>query len=94
MSVGQDAATNWLVACSGVITATPLLLFATAAQRMSYSALGFVQYEAPTLVFLIGLFVFDEALRPVQLACFLLIWAAIAIYSWDIWSRRNREAAA
>jgi len=52
--------------------------------------LGFVQYLAPTLVFLLGLFVFREPLREVQLACFIAIWTAIAIFSWDLWSRRSR----
>ena len=41
------------------------------------------------MAFLTGLFVFHEPLRPVQLASFVAIWAAIAIYSWDVWSRRK-----
>ena len=81
-----------LVAASGVVTATPLLLFATAARRMDYSLLGFVQFLAPTIAFIVGLTVFREPLRPVQLACFLLIWSAIALFSWDLLSRRRKAA--
>lgn len=73
-----------LTAFSGVLTAVPLLLFAIAARRMSFSALGFVQFLSPTLVFLLGLFVFEEPLRQIQLVCFLAIWAAVALFVWDM----------
>ena len=61
---------------SGPMTAVPLILFAIAARRLPYTALGFLQFSSPTIVFLLGLLVFGEPLRPAQLACFVLIWAA------------------
>ena len=73
------------------MTAVPLLLFATAARRMSYAALGFVQYLAPTVQFLLSLFVFGEPLKPVQLACFLLIWVSIAVFSFDMLRKMRAE---
>lgn len=93
-SVGglRDWQTEMLLALGGVITVFPLLLFATAARRMSYTALGFVQYLAPTIVFFLGLFVYDEPLDPTRLACFALIWTAIAIFSFDAY-RRMRAGA-
>ena len=93
VSLGQGVASDLLIACSGVVTAVPLLLFAVAARRMDYSTLGFVQFLAPTLVFLVGLYVFREPLRPVQLLCFVAIWISIAIFSWDLWSRRKARAS-
>ena len=75
----------------GVVTAVPLLLFATAARRMSYAALGFVQFLAPTLQFLLSLFVFHEPLKPVQLACFVLIWISIAVFSFDMLRKMRAE---
>ena len=72
-----------LLAISGFLTVIPLLLFATAARKMSYTALGFVQYLAPSIVFLLGVFLFHEPLDWAKLACFGLIWTAIAIFSWD-----------
>lgn len=81
-----------LVMLGGVLTGTPLLLFAGAAKRMDYSALGMVQFMSPTISFLIGLFVFHEPLRPVQLACFVLIWLAIAVFVWDLLAQRRRLA--
>ena len=95
-AVGQDLHQSVLIACSGAITALPLLMFAVAAQRMDYSTLGMVQFVAPTLVFLLGLFVFGEPLRPVQLACFVLIWGAIGLFVWDLLALRrmsNRASA-
>jgi chloramphenicol-sensitive protein RarD len=86
---GEDTGLSLLVAGSGVATAVPLLMFALAARRMDYSALGFVQFLAPTIQFAIGLLVFHEPLRPLQLACFVLIWAAVAVFAWDIVARRR-----
>jgi chloramphenicol-sensitive protein RarD len=80
-----------LLAAGGAITAIPLLLFATAARRMSYSALGFIQYIAPTLQLFVGICFYNEALSGARLAAFALIWCAIAIFSWDT-VRRMRSA--
>jgi len=82
-----------LIAGTGIMTATPLLLFATAARRMDYSLLGFVQFLAPTMAFFIGLFVFEERLQTVQLVCFVLIWMAIGLFSWDLFTRRRVQVA-
>ncbi|MEP5937422.1 MAG: EamA family transporter RarD [Erythrobacter sp.] len=86
---GSDPVITGLIMFGGVVTAVPLLLFAVAARRMDYSALGFVQYLAPTLVFILGLTVFGEELKPAQLGSFMLIWAAIALFVWDIVRRRG-----
>lgn len=91
---GSDVELSLLMVFSGVITAIPLLLFAIAARRMPYSTLGFIQYLAPTIVFLLGLFVFGQQLRTVQLGSFLLIWTAIAIFVADLWWRSRRAKAA
>ena len=92
-SLGRNWQTDLLLPLSGVITAVPLLLFATATRRMDYSTLGFVQFLAPTIAFLLGLFVFREPLRPIQLVCFVMIWTAIAVFSWDLWARRKAARA-
>jgi len=91
---GQSLQLDVTLAMAGVITGVPLLLFAAAARRMDYSALGFVQYLAPTIVFILGLTVFGEPLRPVQLACFVFIWAAIAVFCWDLLRARARRVRA
>jgi chloramphenicol-sensitive protein RarD len=88
---GSDARTTWLLVAGGAVTAIPLLLFATAARRMSYSALGFVQYLAPTLQFLCGVVLYNEPLSPARLVSFALIWLALGIFSWD--AIRRMQAA-
>jgi chloramphenicol-sensitive protein RarD len=90
---GTDTRLSLLIACSGVATAVPLLLFALAARRMDYSSLGFVQFLAPTIAFVLGLTVFDEPLRPIQLGCFVLIWIAVAVFAWDILAKRREKLA-
>ena len=88
---GSDGSISLLLMAGGIVTAVPLLLFATAARRMGYAPLPFVQYRGPTVQFLLGLFVFGEPLKPVQLACFLLIWVSIAVFSFDMWRKMRAE---
>jgi chloramphenicol-sensitive protein RarD len=88
---GSDMSISLLLTAGGVVTAVPLLLFATAARRMSYAALGFVQYLAPSIAFILSLFVFHEPLKPAQLVCFLLIWASIAVFSFDMWRKMRAD---
>ena len=94
LAIATDLTTVVLLLSSGLITGLPLMLFAVAARRMDYSTLGFIQYMTPTLVFLQGLFLYHEPLRPVQLACFVAIWTAIAIFMWDLLARRRAAMAA
>ncbi|MEM9501812.1 MAG: EamA family transporter RarD [Pseudomonadota bacterium] len=91
---GNDLFLSVVIVFSGVVTAVPLLLFALAARRMSYSTLGFIQYLAPTIVFLLGLTVFEEELKPAHLGSFVLIWIAVAIFAGDLWNRSRRAKAA
>lgn len=86
---GQDLGLSAAIVLGGVVTAIPLWLFAEAARRMDYSVLGFIQFLAPTIVFVLGLTVFGEPLLPAELASFVMIWAAIAVFVWDLWTRRS-----
>ncbi len=81
---GTDSYISSLLVIAGAVTAIPLLMFATAARRMSYASLGFVQYLAPSIAFLLGVYVYGEALSTTKLVCFVLIWVSIAIFSFDI----------
>jgi chloramphenicol-sensitive protein RarD len=87
-----DAGTHALILSSGVITAIPLLLFAHAAQRIRLSTLGVTQYVAPTLQLTLGVWVYHESLSRTRLYSFVLIWAALAIYSMDN-LRAQRQSA-
>jgi chloramphenicol-sensitive protein RarD len=81
------------IVLGGFATAIPLLLFAIAARLINYSTLGFVQFIAPTIVFILGLTVFEQPLMPVQAISFALIWVAIALFVWDLLRRRRVERA-
>lgn len=92
-SFGQDARLSLAIVLGGVVTAIPLLMFAIAARRLAYSTLGFIQFLAPTIVFFLGLTVFEEPLNLSQLASFILIWTACAIFVWDILRKRRAATA-
>jgi len=82
--LGGDAATALLLIGLGPLSATPLILFSFAARRVSYATLGLVQYLNPTLQLAVAVAVFGEPFGPWHAVAFPLIWAAIALYSWEI----------
>ncbi|MEH7437545.1 EamA family transporter RarD [Neobacillus drentensis] len=73
--------TDLLLIGAGVATAVPLLYFAKGAQKIPLSLLGFLQYIAPTLTLILGVFVYNEHFSKVQLLSFMFIWSALTIYS-------------
>lgn len=75
--------TDLLLLGTGILTATPLLLFNLGARRITLASLGFIQYTAPTGMLLLGVTMFGEPFTRIQAVTFGLIWAALAIYSWD-----------
>lgn len=70
-----------LLILGGGVTALPLLLFTAAAKRLPYSTLGFLQYIAPSLQFLLAVLVFGEPFGPAKAVCFGAIWTALLIFS-------------
>lgn len=81
--MGIDTLTNVLLVMCGAATAIPLLLFTAAAKRLPYSTLGFLQYIAPSIQFMLAVFVFGEKLTTAHLICFAAIWTALAIFTWE-----------
>lgn len=75
------------VALSGVVTTVPLLLFAAGARRLPLSTLGFLQYLAPSLSFLVAVFLLGEPFGKAQAVTFGMIWTALALYSADLLRR-------
>jgi chloramphenicol-sensitive protein RarD len=76
----SGALVNLLLVLTGVVTATPLLLFGLAARRTPLSTLGIIQYLSPTCQFILGVFVFKEAFDASRLVGFSLIWVALIIF--------------
>ena len=80
---------KFLMMAAGPITAVPLLLFAAGARRISMSTLGLLQYLAPTLQLLLGVWLYDEPFGGRRLMGYAIIWSALALYSlnglWRAW---------
>lgn len=82
--------TQMLLIAGGPMTLLPLLLFASAARRISLSAVGILQYIAPTLQFLLGAFVFGEPFTHIQLVGYALVWIGLVVFTTDsLISRRT-----
>jgi chloramphenicol-sensitive protein RarD len=76
-----DVKTDLLLIGAGAATAVPLLYFAKGAQKIPLSLLGFLQYIAPTLTLVLGVFVYHEHFSKMQLLAFMFIWSALTLYS-------------
>lgn len=70
-----------LLMLGGLITATPLILFANGAKLLRLSTIGILQYIAPTLIFLVAVFVFGEPVGTARAIALPMIWAALVLYS-------------
>lgn len=77
----QDTAL--LLGC-GLITAVPLMIYANGAKLLKLSTIGIMQYIAPTMIFLIAVFIFKEPLGTARMIAFPLIWAGLFLYSWSM----------
>jgi chloramphenicol-sensitive protein RarD len=80
---------KWLLVAAGPITAIPLLLFAAGARRIPMSTLGLLQYLAPSLQLLLGVWLYNEPFGGKRLLGFAVIWSALALFSleglWRVW---------
>ncbi|UCD77920.1 MAG: EamA family transporter RarD [Desulfobacterales bacterium] len=76
---------------TSVLTAVPLTFFTAGARRINLSTVGLLQYIAPTGIFLLAVFYYQESFSKVQVFTFIMIWTALAIYSTDsvIYFRRT-----
>ena len=77
---------------TSILTAVPLTLFTAGAKRLNLSTLGLLQYMAPTIIFLLAVFYYQEPFSMAQVWTFIMIWTALIIYSTDsmIYYRRGR----
>ena len=73
-----------LLLMAGVVTAIPLLLFAAASRRLPLIFMGFIQYFAPFIQFLVGVFVLQEPMPPERWIGFALVWLALLVLTFDL----------
>lgn len=76
-----DPLVTTLVVLAGIVTAIPLLLYAKGVQEISFSLLGFLQYITPTMMLVLGIFLYGENFNTVDLIGFSFIWVALMIFT-------------
>ena len=79
-----------LLAGTGLVTVLPLLLFAAGVRRLPLSTIGIMQYLAPSITFLLAVFVYGEPFSLDHGITFACIWTALALFSWSGWLQARR----
>jgi chloramphenicol-sensitive protein RarD len=90
--IGTNASNMALLMFAGVVTAVPLILYANGAKLLRLTTIAIMQYIAPTMIFLVAVFVFREPFNLTKFVAFLFIWAALVVYSWSIIAGRRSAA--
>lgn len=80
-----------LLICSGIPTILPLIWFNMAAQKLPLSILGFFQYLAPSISFLLAVYLFGETFTTGHAVAFGCIWLALAMVSIEPFRRARRR---
>ena len=76
-----DVPTSLLLVGSGILSGLPLIIFINGARMINLSLIGILQYVYPTLIFLVGFFIYEESLNSSKLLGFLFIWTALILYT-------------
>ncbi|SEG01673.1 EamA family transporter RarD [Oceanospirillum linum] len=79
----QSLQTDLLLVVAGLVTTFPLLFFAGAARRLTLSMIGFFQYLAPSITFVLAVFVYEEPLDSSKLVTFALIWFGLLLFTGE-----------
>ncbi|WP_394552938.1 EamA family transporter RarD [Agromyces sp. MMS24-JH15] len=85
LTMGTVSPWHTVLLCSaGAITAIPLLLFAAASRRLALTHMGFIQYFAPFIQFLVGVVILQEPMPPERWVGFGLVWVALVVLTVDL----------
>lgn len=79
----QDLALSGVLLLAGPLTIFPLTSFAFAARRIRLTTIGFLQYIAPSITFVIAVFWFREPFGTTQLITFSFIWLSLILFTVD-----------
>ncbi len=91
MFLNDSLTTDLTLAAGGIVTAVPLILFAIGARRLPLYAIGFLQFIAPTMTFLLAVVVYEEPFGWEKALTFGFIWLALSIYLLDSILKRFRR---
>lgn len=81
---------NWLLVGAGIATAIPLLLFAAGTKSIPLSMVGFLQYISPTIMLLLGVFLYGEPFTTAHLIAFGFIWIALIVYLASVYRPKKQ----
>lgn len=87
MAFGKDTTESLLLASCGIVLMLPLLVFGVVVRRLPLVAIGLLQFIAPSVSFLIALFIYHEPLGLQKLMSFVLIWLGLIFFSYDTVTR-------
>ncbi|MCW8943546.1 MAG: EamA family transporter RarD [Sedimenticola sp.] len=83
-----------LLMLGGLVTTLPLVCFAAAANRLSMTTVGVLHYLAPSITFLLAIYLYNEPFVGHQMITFGFIWTALAIFSWEGWLNQRKVVLA
>ena len=78
--IGASLNVKLMLVGGGLVTITPLMLFAAAVRRVNLSTIGILQYIGPTLQFIVGAFLFGEPLDGWRIIGFGFVWVGLVIF--------------
>ena len=88
--VGNVSDTFLLLGC-GAVTAVPLIFYANGAKGLRLTTIAMLQYIAPTMIFLIAVFVFGEPFGTARMIAFPLIWLSLSVFSFSLLKSRRAK---
>ena len=87
---GGDLQIDFLLILAGLVTVLPLVWFNVAARHLRLSTVGFFQYIAPSMTFLLSVFLYGEPFTQGHAVAFACIWFALAMVSAETMLRSRR----
>ncbi|MGR3802141.1 MAG: EamA family transporter RarD [Marinibacterium profundimaris] len=88
---GTNVPDTLLLMLGGVLTATPLMLYANGAKLLRLSTIGILQYITPTMIFLVAVFIFGEPVGTARAIALPMIWVALALYTTSLFRETSRR---
>ena len=79
---------------AGLVTTIPLLMFASATQRISLSLVGILQYISPTLQFLVGVMIYKEPFSHIQFIGYGIVWVALILFAAEGYAAYRAKSVA
>ncbi len=90
--LSHDSLTTCLLLSAGLVTTLPLIWFISATKKLNYSIVGMMQYIAPTMMGILGYWIYKEGFPPGRLITFSLVWFGLLLVVVESFSHmRSRK---